>query len=276
MKFAVITKNKTYEVAPLPELHSRRQYTVVISLIILLVGLNYVLWGPPRASEIIQVDVPVAKMSVVPASATPDQQIPLNNPAVSHTTAAVSKEHGKKPPLQGLEKKAKRGANKRQIEKADISITGAVGVGENAAVSAYLKKYAPLAVAEMRKHGIPASITLAQAIVESNVGKSTLAVRNNNHFGIKCHSRNCRPGHCTNQTDDHHKDFFRKYSSVADSYKNHSAFLKHPRYKECFAHKKNYKEWAKELQRNGYATDKTYAAKLVATIEKHNLGRFDK
>jgi flagellum-specific peptidoglycan hydrolase FlgJ len=276
MKFAVITKEKTYEVSPLPELRSRRQYTIVVALIILLAGLNYVLWVPTRVSEVIQVEVPVSHMSVVPASATPDQQIPPNNPAISHTTTAVSKEPAKEHPLQGRKKKAKRGANKRQIEKADISITGAVGVGDLAAVSQYLKKYAPLAVAEMRKHGIPASITLAQAIVESNVGKSALAFSNNNHFGIKCQSRNCRRGHCTNRTDDHHKDFFRKYPSVADSYKHHSVFLKQPRYRNCFAHNKNYKEWAKELQRSGYATDKTYAAKLVATIEKHNLGRFDK
>lgn len=140
----------------------------------------------------------------------------------------------------------------------------------------YLKRFAPLAVESMEKYGIPASITLAQGLLESNVGDSRLAKENNNHFGIKCFETNCKTGHCTNYTDDSHKDFFRKYANAAESYQAHSRFLQRPRY----AHleklgTKDYKNWAHGLRKAGYATDKKYGPKLIKIIEALKLYRFD-
>jgi flagellum-specific peptidoglycan hydrolase FlgJ len=143
--------------------------------------------------------------------------------------------------------------------------------------ASYIKSYAPSAVEEMKKYGIPASITLAQGLLESNAGASKLATLNQNHFGIKCFARNCRPGHCSNYTDDSHKDFFRKYNSVKESYRAHSVFLQRSRYKHLKKlGTKNYKEWAHGLRKAGYATDKKYAPKLITLIETLKLNKFDK
>lgn len=143
-------------------------------------------------------------------------------------------------------------------------------------VEAYLKRYAPIAVQEMEAHGIPASITLAQGLLESNVGDSKLATRNNNHFGIKCFSRSCAKGHCSNYTDDSHKDFFRIYADAEESYREHSAFLKRERYSHLQQYPStDYNNWAHGLKKAGYATDKRYAYKLIAIIEALELHRYD-
>ena len=141
----------------------------------------------------------------------------------------------------------------------------------------YLATYAPLAIAEMHRSGIPASITLAQALLESNVGQSTLATRNRNHFGIKCFSRTCKKGHCSNFSDDSHKDFFRIYPDVATSFRAHSAFLRRgKRYRSLFdLPVADYKAWAHGLKKAGYATDKRYAEKLIRLIEELGLDRYD-
>ena len=129
----------------------------------------------------------------------------------------------------------------------------------------------------MKKYGIPASITIAQGLLESDAGQSRLAVNNNNHFGIKCFARNCKPGHCSNHSDDSHKDFFRKYKSVWESYRAHSLFLQRSRYQHLRKiPRSDYKSWAKGLSKAGYATDKKYADKLVTLIENLKLHRFDK
>lgn len=141
----------------------------------------------------------------------------------------------------------------------------------------YIKEFAPIAQEEMKSFGIPASITLAQGLLESNVGDSKLAKRNNNHFGIKCFSKNCKKGHCSNYTDDSHKDFFRIYPSAWESYREHSEFLQKERYKHLKKlGTKDYKNWAHGLRKAGYATDKKYALKLIRIIEALNLNRFDK
>ena len=143
--------------------------------------------------------------------------------------------------------------------------------------NAYIKRFAPIAVKEMKKYGIPASITLAQGLLESNAGASKLARLNNNHFGIKCFSKNCQPGHCSNYTDDSHKDFFRKYKSAKESYRSHSLFLQRSRYKHLHQlGTKNYKDWAHGLRKAGYATDKKYAPKLIKLIEVLKLNKYDK
>ena len=127
----------------------------------------------------------------------------------------------------------------------------------------------------MDKFGIPASITMAQAIIESRSGKSVLAVKNNNHFGIKCFSKSCPNGHCSNYTDDHHKDFFRKYANSTDSWREHSQFLMKGRYHELLKFGKNYKVWAKGLRDFGYATDHDYDKKLISVVERYELNKLD-
>jgi flagellum-specific peptidoglycan hydrolase FlgJ len=129
----------------------------------------------------------------------------------------------------------------------------------------------------MEKYGIPASITLAQGLLESNVGESKLATRNKNHFGIKCFSRSCKKGHCSNFTDDSHKDFFRIYKSSWESYRSHSLLLKRSdRYRRLFQlNRKDYRGWAHGLTKAGYATDKRYGAKLINLIESLALHQYD-
>ncbi|MCB9353983.1 MAG: glucosaminidase domain-containing protein [Lewinellaceae bacterium] len=142
----------------------------------------------------------------------------------------------------------------------------------------YIARFAPVAVAEMHKFGIPASITLAQGLLESDAGESHLASGTNNHFGIKCFSKNCRKGHCVNYTDDSHKDFFVRYSSAWGSYRAHSEHLKNGRrYRNLFdLPRGDYRSWAHGLAKAGYATDKKYAEKIIAVIQTLGLDAYDK
>ena len=143
-------------------------------------------------------------------------------------------------------------------------------------VNNYIATFSNASVAEMDKFGIPASITMAQAIIESRSGTSVLAVRHNNHFGIKCFSKTCPNGHCSNHTDDHHKDFFRIYGTKDGSWRAHSEFLvNQARYKGLLKYGKNYKLWALKLKEFGYATDPTYDKKLIGIIEKYELYKLD-
>ncbi len=140
----------------------------------------------------------------------------------------------------------------------------------------YIEKYHKIAIAEMEKFGIPASIGLAQGLVESRAGHSKLAKNNNNHFGMKCFSKKCPKGHCSNMTDDHHKDFFRKYKSGWESWRAHSQLLAGGHYSRLKKYGRDYQQWAYGLKALGYATDRTYAEKLIGMIEKYELDRFDK
>ena len=141
----------------------------------------------------------------------------------------------------------------------------------------YVEKFAPIASAEMQKFGIPASIILAQGLLESDAGQSKLARSTNNHFGIKCFSKSCAKGHCLNFTDDSHKDFFIKYPSAWGSFRAHSVFLKNSgRYSALFElENRDVEGWAHGLSRAGYATDKRYGDKLLAIIAAFDLTRFD-
>ena len=143
-------------------------------------------------------------------------------------------------------------------------------------VEEYIARYAKTARQEQEQFGIPASISLAQGILESRYGTSTLARIANNHFGIKCHSRKCKRGHCVNQSDDTHKDFFRKFRSPWESWRAHSHILKQTRYTsnlKTYGHE--YKGWAKALKAGGYATDPQYATTLITVIERHQLYKYD-
>lgn len=139
----------------------------------------------------------------------------------------------------------------------------------------YIKKYSQMAVQEMIRSGVPASITLAQGMLESGNGLSKLATKGNNHFGIKCHKG--WEGKTMRVDDDAPNECFRVYASVADSYKDHSDFLRYrDRYKFLFdLERTDYKGWAYGLKKAGYATDPGYPTKLIKYIEDYELYRFD-
>lgn len=145
----------------------------------------------------------------------------------------------------------------------------------NGLTLAYIEKYAPLAVKKMDEYKIPASITLAQGILESGKGRSELALKSNNHFGIKCHTG--WQGERVYHDDDSAGECFRKYQYVETSYNDHSAFLtQRKRYAFLFNYKiDDYKSWAKGLKKAGYATDKNYPSKLINIIKTYKLYKFD-
>ncbi|MBR4978684.1 MAG: glucosaminidase domain-containing protein [Bacteroidales bacterium] len=140
----------------------------------------------------------------------------------------------------------------------------------------YIDQFATLAVEEMYRSGIPASITLAQGLLESGYGLSELAVKGNNHFGIKCH--NNWTGGRMYYDDDKKGECFRKYKSPEESYRDHSDFLRYrDRYKFLFDYKiTDYKSWAHGLKKAGYATDPSYPTKLINLIETYGLHEYDK
>ena len=140
----------------------------------------------------------------------------------------------------------------------------------------YIAKYKDLAIIEMNRYGIPASITLAQGILESGNGESRLATEGKNHFGIKCHEN--WNGETILEDDDKKGECFRKYDKVSESYRDHSLFLtERGRYSFLFEFKKtDYKAWAKGLKKAGYATNPKYPQLLIELIEKYDLSRFDK
>ncbi|HAZ74499.1 MAG TPA: N-acetylmuramoyl-L-alanine amidase [Rikenellaceae bacterium] len=140
----------------------------------------------------------------------------------------------------------------------------------------YIDKYSDLAIKEMKRTGVPASITLAQGILESNSGQSVLASKGNNHFGIKCH--NDWSGKSMKMDDNAPNECFRVYPSAEASFRDHSDFLRsRDRYKSLFELKQtDYKGWARGLKKAGYATDPGYADKLITLIEDYELYRFDK
>lgn len=145
----------------------------------------------------------------------------------------------------------------------------------NAVYQSYIDKYHDIAVREMITYGIPASITLAQGIFESSAGRSDLATKGNNHFGIKCHGWT---GRTVYHDDDAAQECFRAYDSVIDSYEDHSKFLANSqRYRSLFSlSNTDYKGWARGLKACGYATNPQYADKLIQLIELYRLQQYDK
>lgn len=144
----------------------------------------------------------------------------------------------------------------------------------NSAYQSYIDIYKDLAIEQMLKHNIPASITLAQGLLESGAGKSTLAVMGNNHFGIKCHGWD---GPSMRKTDDAPDECFRVYDNPRESYEDHSLFLERDRYKVLFTYRlTDYVSWAKGLKECGYATNPAYAQTLISIIESYKLYEYDK
>ncbi|MCP3895856.1 MULTISPECIES: glucosaminidase domain-containing protein [Bacteroides] len=140
----------------------------------------------------------------------------------------------------------------------------------------YVNRYSELAVEQMREHRIPASITLAQGLLESGAGMSELARKSNNHFGIKCGSS--WNGRTVSHDDDARGECFRAYRNPKDSYEDHSAFLKRgARYAFLFElDLTDYKGWARGLKKAGYATDPSYANRLITIIEDYELYKYDR
>jgi len=142
--------------------------------------------------------------------------------------------------------------------------------------SRYVEEYKEMAIHEMHRSGVPASITLAQGALESGDGNSRLARNANNHFGIKCHED--WDGKKIYEDDDAKNECFRKYQSVEDSYRDHSEYLKaKTRYAFLFELDiTDYKGWARGLKRAGYATSPSYAESLIRIIEEFDLTKYDR
>lgn len=160
--------------------------------------------------------------------------------------------------------------------KNSVTKTAGTITSPHDSYESYIQTYYPIAVEQMVKYKIPASITLAQGLLESGAGKSKLARSSNNHFGIK--ADNSWKGKRTSSMDNGHMCYFRKYDNVRDSYEDHSKFLAHrKRYEQLFDLDKNdYKGWAKGLKKAGYAEDKAYPTKLISIIERYRLDRYDR
>ena len=145
----------------------------------------------------------------------------------------------------------------------------------NQAYQTYINQYKDLAIEQMLRYRIPASITLAQGLFESAAGRSDLVRQGNNHFGIKCHNWT---GPTQYHDDDARGECFRVYQDARDSYEDHSKFLaRQPRYRSLFRLKRtDYKGWARGLKKCGYATSPTYAKQLIGIIELYKLHKYDK
>jgi len=156
------------------------------------------------------------------------------------------------------------------VKKPATSVRSSTGI-----VDAYIDQYKELAINEMRRTGIPASITLAQGMIESDYGRSRLATEANNHFGIKCH--NDWKGPKVTHHDDKRNECFRKYRNPDESYYDHSDFLTSTsRYSFLFElDSKDYKGWARGLKKAGYATNPDYADMLIRKIEEKELWQYD-
>ena len=145
----------------------------------------------------------------------------------------------------------------------------------NQAYISYIEQYYKIAIKQQKEHNIPASIILAQGLLESSAGLSDFTKQSNNHFGIKCN--NDWTGATITHDDDAKGECFRKYNNVLESYEDHALFLKkRQRYAFLFyLPPSDYENWAHGLKKAGYATDPTYAYKLISLIENYNLHRFD-
>ena len=162
--------------------------------------------------------------------------------------------------------------NNKQIEKAANKANNNTYKSYN--TLSYIDEFKSVAIEEMNAYGIPASITLAQGILESGSGNSDLAKYANNHFGIKCTSD--WKGKNYFRDDDQKNDCFRVYKDARESFKDHSEFLKRKRYSTLFQLDKNdYKSWAQGLKQAGYATNPKYPDMLISTIEKYQLYQYD-
>lgn len=166
-------------------------------------------------------------------------------------------------------------AYSRSKDKDNLVSEAGINLASLSPVELYIYNYASIAKEEMRLYGIPASIKIAQGILESGSGNGPLTSRSNNHFGIKC---NGWKGEKVYHDDDEDQECFRKYNDPKYSFRDHSLFLfKRNRYAFLFDYRSDdYTSWARGLKRAGYATDPRYPQKLISLIERYNLNEFDK
>ena len=176
--------------------------------------------------------------------------------------------------VERIQKKPKIESSKVIINETKIKRTPK-NASYTEVVRIYIDNYSEIAKEEMVQYGIPASITLAQGILESGAGRSALSKKSNNHFGIKCHKG--WTGQRVFHDDDELQECFRKYKDPKYSFRDHSLFLtQRTRYEGLFVYKKNdYKSWAKGLRKAGYATDPKYPQKLINIIETYQLYSYD-
>ena len=169
----------------------------------------------------------------------------------------------------------KTAPNKDKPTTTKTTSTTSTDISKSSSTTAYIQKYKGIAIEEMNRTGIPASITLSQGILESASGNSDLAVYANNHFGIKC--TNDWSGDSFHKDDDRPDECFRKYPHAEGSFHDHSEFLKRPRYASLYKlDPADYQGWAYGLKSAGYATHPEYATKLIDLIHRYDLTRFDK
>ena len=159
--------------------------------------------------------------------------------------------------------------------ETEVIVSTSKTVVTNDVIVSYISKFKEIAMGNMKNYGIPASIILAQGILESGAGRGDLAISANNHFGIKCHVG--WTGESVKHDDDSDQECFRKYDNPSESFKDHALFLTgRSRYAKLFEFSKgDYKAWAKGLRAAGYATDPKYPDKLISYIERYNLHQYD-
>jgi flagellum-specific peptidoglycan hydrolase FlgJ len=186
----------------------------------------------------------------------------IKKPAASNTNT----------PRQTIAKPVKKEQSNRETE---VIVSTSKTVVTNDVIVSYISKFKEIAMGNMKNYGIPASIILAQGILESGAGRGDLAISANNHFGIKCHVG--WTGESVKHDDDSDQECFRKYDNPSESFKDHALFLTgRSRYAKLFEYSKgDYKAWAKGLRAAGYATDPKYPDKLISYIERYNLHQYD-
>ncbi len=190
--------------------------------------------------------------------------------ALSIVTSSCSllKKEQQSAPLTQITKPAEPVKNSKKVSTTNSSSI-------KTPAESYIERFKNIAISEMNGSGIPASITLAQGILESGNGNSRLAKEANNHFGIKCSTE--WKGETILQDDDNKDDCFRVYQSPEESFRDHTEFLKRKRYAPLFELDKNdYRGWANGLKTAGYATNPRYAELLISLVERYELSRFDR
>ena len=212
-------------------------------------------------------------------SCTSTQSVIQTTKKGDKTYTSTPRNYGKSPKKSSAKKNLENSANKKTSEKnipetEVLEATTRVKV-TNDIILAYIEKYKAVAQTNREKYGIPASIILGQAILESGSGTGPLSLYANNHFGIKCHKD--WTGQSIKYDDDSVDECFRKYNNPYDSFRDHAVFLTSgSRYGSLFKlDKKDYKAWANGLKNAGYATDSLYPTKLIALIERFQLYKYD-
>lgn len=196
-----------------------------------------------------------------------------SKPAIATTKKAATTQQKQRVAIQTKKKPTYTKASTNNATEVIESTSKTVVT--NTLISDYISQYKDIAMGNMKNYGIPASIILAQGILESGAGKGDLALSANNHFGIKCHKD--WVGDSVRHDDDTAQECFRKYNEPSESFRDHALFLTgKSRYATLFTYEKgDYKAWAKGLRAAGYATDPKYPEKLISYIERYELHQYD-